>query len=257
MKSKDRLLQNIFCGYADYLNNSKQPLKNIKAIESIRDCRTQAMGVSYFSCKDKHKVIEQPHSCRHRSCYLCAGKSRLKWIESQKARLFNAPHFHVIFTLPHEYLSLWQYNEAWFTQAIFKISSDTLLSLMSSEKFHGVKPGIMMALHTWGRQLNLHPHTHCLVTSGGLNSSGEWQSIDKYLLPIRVVKSYYRSRFQTLIKEAFEQGELTLPPDMDEREFWRLYRVAYKKSWSVRIEDRYEHGKGVMLYLARYLKGGL
>ena len=75
-------------------------------------------------------------------------------------------------------------------------------------------------------------------------------------MPIHVVKSLYRPRFQAAIKEAFESGEIVLPPDMNEKEFWFLFYKAYRKEWSVRIEERYEHGKGVMLYLARYLKGG-
>jgi hypothetical protein len=43
---------------------------------------------------------------------------------------------------------------------------------------------------------------------------------------------------------------------MSEPEFLSLYRRAYKKEWSVRIEERYEHGKGVVLYLSRYFRGG-
>ena len=39
-------------------------------------------------------------------------------------------------------------------------------------------------------------------------------------------------------------------------DYRRLYRAAYKKPWSVRIEERYEHGKGIMLYLSRYVKSG-
>ena len=35
-----------------------------------------------------------------------------------------------------------------------------------------------------------------------------------------------------------------------------MYRSLYKKHWCVRIEERYAHGKGVVLYLARYCKGG-
>jgi hypothetical protein len=27
---------------------------------------------------------------------------------------------------------------------------------------------ITMVLHTWGQQLNFHPHVHCIVTGGGL-----------------------------------------------------------------------------------------
>jgi hypothetical protein len=249
-------IQNIFKSYENYLASTPQPLKNRKAIHAITHCRTEVMGTSYFSCPEGHQPIKQHHSCRHRSCYLCAQKKRLEWIESQRSRLFNVPHFHVIFTLPHEYLSLWRYNEALMTQILFTASQQTLLELMGDKKYHGLTPGILMALHTWGRQLTLHPHTHCLVTAGGLASNSEWQSVGEYLLPIRVVKSLYRGKVQALLRAAFENNTLQLSTDMSERDFWCVYKAAYKKQWSVRIEERYEHGKGVMLYLARYLKGG-
>lgn len=108
-------------------------------------CRTRALGASYYCCKLNHAEIEQLHSCRHRSCYVCVHKQRLDWIEKQKARLLDVPHFHVIFTLL---------------------------------------------------------------------------------------------------------------PTMSNFEFWPMYRSVYKKHWCVRIEERYAHGKGVVLYLARYCKGG-
>jgi len=256
MSGLDRRLQNIFTAYSSQLAKQRRPLKDIKAIEAITRCRTEALGSGYYSCLNNHEVVTQHHSCRHRSCYLCASKSRLEWIESQRSRLFNTPHFHVIFTLPHEYLPLWRYNQALFTRIIFRASKETLLSLMRDERHQGVTPGILMALHTWGRQLSLHPHTHCLVTAGGLTKQAQWKETGKYLLPIHVLKKLYRGKTQAFIREAVESEELVLPPDMTQRQFEQLYKVAYRKVWSVRVEERYEHGKGVMLYLARYLKGG-
>lgn len=70
------------------------------------------------------------------------------------------------------------------------------------------------------------------------------------------MKSLYRGKFQGAIKEAWENNELKLPPDMDEFSFKRIHKSLYKKAWSIRIEEKYDHGKGVMLYLARYMKGG-
>ena len=256
MEVSNKLLQNIFISQSAQLQKLRHPLKNLKAIDAISQCRTKEMGASYYSCKDSHSVIEQPHSCRHRSCYLCAQGSRLKWIEAQKKRLFNCSHFHVIFTVPHEYLSLWQYNEKWFTQTLFRVANETLQSLIKDKKYHGITPGIMIALHTWGRQLNLHPHVHCLITAGGLDTGEKWQPINQYLLPIKVVKALYRGKFQAAIDEAYQNKQLKLPADMNERTFRRAFKTAYRKEWSVRIEEKYEHGKGVMLYLARYLKGG-
>ncbi len=252
----DRKLQKLFLAHADYLDNSSQPLKNKKAVYAIQHCRTKDMGESVYACESGHTPISILHSCRHRSCYLCAQKKRLEWIETQKKRLFNTPHFHVVFTLPHEYLNLWRYNEALFTSLIFKASKETLLELIGSDKFHGVTPGILMALHTWGRKLDLHPHTHCLVTAGGLDATRHWRSMGRFLLPVRVLKCLYRGKFQAMIKQAFEAGELRLPEDLTEQTFQSLFKSAYRKTWSVHVEERYEHGKGVMMYLARYLKGG-
>jgi hypothetical protein len=167
----------------------------------------------------------------------------------------NCPHFHVVFTLPHEYLSLWRYNEVLFTQILFRASQETLLTLMK-DHHHGITPGLLIALHTWGRQLTLHPHTHCLITAGGLNGKNAWQPTGEFLLPIHVVKALYRGNVQGALKAAFESKELTLPPDLPVADFWRLYRSVYQKPWSVRIEEQYAHGKGVVIYLARYFKGG-
>lgn len=249
-------IQKIFRAFEPELTKSVQAKKHRKAIYCITHCRTEMMGESYYACDDRHEGIRHFHSCRHRSCYLCAQRKRLEWIESQKSRLFNTPHFHVVFTLPHEYLDLWRYNEGLFTQIIFKGSQETLLELIGSERHWGCMPGILMALHTWGRQLTLHPHTHCLVTAGGLNAQGEWVAMNDFLLPSRVLRLKYRGKLQSLIKEAWERGELRLPTGTTEADFWRTYRKLYKKDWSVRVQERYEHAKGVALYLARYCKGG-
>lgn len=251
-----KTIQNIFRCYESYLRESSQPLKNRKAIDSITRCRTGELGTSYFSCHEAHDVIEQHHFCRHRSCSLCANKQQHQWVEKQKTRLLNTAHFHVVFTLPHEYQALWLYNEREFASLLFKASREVLMTLMGDPKHHGVEPGLVVALHTWGRQLTLHPHTHCLVTAGGLNKTGDWQDTGEYLLPIKLVKQLYRGKLQSLIKAAYEAKRLALPTGMSEPAFLSLYRRAYKKEWSVRIEERYEHGKGVMLYLSRYFRGG-
>ena len=251
-----KTLQNIFRSYKQQLDQSPQPLKNRKAIYALVNCRTSEMGVSYYSCSENHKGIEQFHSCRHRSCFLCAQKKRLEWIESQKKRLFNTPHFHVVFTLPHDYLPLWRYNEEFFTRILFKASQLTLFELLGDEKYGGIKPGVLMALHTWGRQLTLHPHTHCLVTAGGIDGNGEWKGLGKFLLPSAVIRRVYRGKVQALLSEAMQSDKLVLPPSISDDDFWRTYRACYKKEWSVKIEERYEIGKGVVLYLARYCKGG-
>lgn len=255
-QSTQYLLQNIINCYKPQLLSKPLALKHIKAVEAISSCRTGERGVSAYECDDKHTLSLIAHSCRHRSCSLCASRRRQQWVEEQQARLLDCPHFHCVFTLPHEYHVLWQYNQAWFTSAFFDVVRSTLMDLLKDEKGHGLVPGVLMAMHTWGRQLNLHPHIHCVVTGGGMDKGGSWKSTGQYLLPGRQVRALYRGRFQARIKEAFKDGELVVPPDQGDKDFRDIYKRAYKKVWCVRIEEQYAHGRGVLRYLSRYLRGG-
>lgn len=251
------IIQTIFRSYFSRINSIKLPLKDIKAAEAIMLCRTTEQGYNLLSCPNNHEDKIQTHSCKHRSCPICADKSRLDWIEAEKSRLLNCSHFHAVFTIPHEYLNLWQYNRKWFTQIFFKACRDTLMELLKDKKYLGATPGILMTLHTWGRQLNYHPHIHCLITAGGITRDNQWKALDgEFLLPIRVVKLIYRGKLQALIKEGIENNDVRLPENETLPALLRAHRKLYKKQWSVRIQDKYNHGKGVALYLARYMKGG-
>lgn len=249
----NQLIQNIVRCYEQQLKSARRPIKQLKAIDAIINCRTDNGGYSLYGCGEPHELTKLYHSCRHRSCWLCASRRRNDWVESQKRRQLDCNHYHGVFTLPHEYLGLWRYNQKWFTQAMFDTVKETLFELMGDEKYHGIKPGVLMALHTWGRALNLHPHMHCLITGGGLDQNNNWKATGDYLLPIKVVKALYRGKFQERIKQMLDSGGLELPPNTSCKHVWKQ---AYRKEWSVRIEPQYKTGRGVMLYLSRYLKGG-
>ena len=134
---------------------------------------------------------------------------------------------------------------------------DTLIELCADARFLGAAPGIVMALHTWGRTLNLHPHVHCLVSGGGLTPAGAWKAVQNgYLLPVRVVKSLYRGKMLAAIGAALEEARLRLPAQ-DTQAYWaRTVRALYRKNWNVHLAERYAHGHGVLRYLSRYVKGG-
>jgi len=231
----------------------------LKAMDGQLQCRQRENGYSAYCCKNDHKIKEIHHSCRDRGCTVCGARKRQQWLEKQNQRLLNCEHFHLVFTLPSEYRVLWLYNRKWFIQTQFKVVSETLKDLLESGKgkdFLGATPGFVCALHTWGRQLNLHPHIHCLITAGGLDKKNNWKAVEgDFLLPIRVLKSLYRGKFQAHIKALLESGEVNLPPK-DTLEGWlTIHKDVYKKQWSVRIQEKYSHGKGVLNYLSRYLSG--
>lgn len=86
---------------------------------------------------------------------------------SVRPRACGCDHYHAVFTLPHELLALWEWNRAAMARTLFASAHDTLMTLLADPRFLDATPGIVMALHTWGRTLNHHPHVHALVSGGG------------------------------------------------------------------------------------------
>ncbi len=249
-----KILRAYFPGYS---SKHALPLKHLKAAHALMSCRTKDQGHSLYVCPDDNTELQINHSCRHRSCPACAARKQTQWLTQQQQKLLPCAHYHMVFTLPHEYQLLWQYNAAWFSKTLFRACQETLLELLGDPKYLGVQPGIIMALHTWGRQLNLHPHLHCLVTAGGMDKQEKWKSVaDEFMLPIRVVKAVYRGKVQAMIKQALNEQGLVLPPGQSVSQVMQIVQPLYKKSWSVRIQPPYSYGEGVIHYLARYLSGG-
>ena len=253
-RRSNKLIQNIFRCHEAQLKSKRLPVKHLQAIDAIVSCRTADRGTSVYHCEAEDKTVSVHHACKHRSCWLCAQERRFDWVEAQQSRLLDCSHFHAVFTLPEQYRVLWQYNQRWFTQALFASVSSVLQDLIKQR--HDITAGLLLALHTWGRQLSLHPHIHCVVSAGGLDGKGEWLEVENYLLPGKQVMALYRGRLQARLKEAFEDGEIRLPEDKDARWFYQLHQKVYRKNWCVRIEPKYAHGHGVMRYLSRYLRGG-
>jgi hypothetical protein len=254
----DATLQSVFnMHFEQYMQTHALPLKHFKAANAIMACRTEAMGGHVQRCPDHHEEHVQYHSCKHRSCPRCHALEKARWVEQQQARLLACDHYHVIFTLPHELLDLWQLNTRWFANTLFQAARDTLITLLQDEKHLGATPGILMALHTWGRTLTLHPHVHCLVTGGGLDAQQQWRALCyDYLLPVAVVKALYKGKLLARLWTALQAGELAVPAGQTQADVQRLFRQLNDKPWNVRIQERYPQGHGVMLYLSRYVKGG-
>jgi len=227
------------------------------AASRLRDCRTAALGGHVISCPYGHVDRIAYNSCRHRSCPQCSLLPREAWLHGWRARLLDCPHFHVVFTVPHDLLALWRYNKRRFASALFAAASRALLELLGDEKYLGARPGLLAALHTWSQTLAAHVHLHVLVTAGGLTEDGRWRAAKKScLLPRKVLMQVFRGKLREELLKALERGELTLPPDTSEAQLRSLLNRLGRVAWNVKILDRYDHGQGVATYLARYLKGG-
>ena len=228
-----------------------------RAAYCISQCYQPALGMHVLACAQGHVNSIQYHACRHRSCPRCAGAGRQKWLTSQLSKLLPCPHFHVIFTLPHVFVPLWQFNRASMTQMLFDCARSSLLDLCADARLLGAMPGLLMALHTWGRNLSHHPHVHCLVSAGGLDISGQWRACKpNFLLPLEPLRRLFRARLLSALQRALANKRLCLPPPQDSAHWQSVINPQWHAHWNIQINQPYSHGRGVAIYLARYVKGG-
>lgn len=234
-----------------------------RAAMYMQMCRTRHMGGHVNECPEGHYQEIAYNSCRHRSCPQCGWMPREQWLDGWKHRLLACPHFHTIFTLPHEFNVLWRYNKTALSDTLFETASETLRELLADEKYLGARVGLLCALHTWNQTLQEHIHLHVLVTAGGLlGGEGEddeprWIEAKKScLLPRQVLMIKFRGKFRAKLLARQQRGDLKLPPSMSVDQFQTLLLQVGRVPWNVKILDRYDHGQGVVTYLARYLKGG-
>lgn len=258
MTGKACTLQEVFeQGFDAFARTRELHPRQWRAATSIRYCYTAAMGSHTEACESGDYAQQFFHACRHRSCPRCADAARAAWIDAQLQRLLPCPHFHVVFTWPHSLLQLWEFNRTRCTSLLFDCVRQTLLQLLADPRHLGAMPGLLMSLHTWGRTLSHHPHLHCLVSAGGLDPSGHWRaSRSDWLLPVQPLKRLFRGKLLDALWRALKAQRLQLPP-WTNTETWQVeIKRLYRRHWNVQIGSPYESGRGVVLYLARYAKGG-
>ena len=115
-----------------------------------------------------------------------------------------------------------------------------------------------MILHTWGQNLQLHPHVHCIVPNGGINKDGTWQNPRKgnsqFLYPVLAMNQVYKAYFLKRLRKHLEEGELALPKDFpfQPRSYYDWKEKLYKKDWVVYAKPPFGGPKKVVNYMARY-----
>jgi hypothetical protein len=242
--------------YPAFAQTHRLPGHVREAVHCLRCCRTAALGGHVQACPAGHIERVWYNSCRHRFCPQCAQLQIAQWLERQQARVLACDHYHVIFTIPSDLHVLWLAKVRVMAHLLFRAAWETISELLADPKYLGALPGMIAALHTWGQTLGLHPHLHCLVTGGGL-AGDTWKAVrNGYLLPARVVMPLFRGKLLHALHKVLDAEQLTVPAGLTPPQVRMLLNRLGRQKWHVQIMERYAHGRGVVTYLARYLRGG-
>lgn len=175
-----------------------------KVIHAIINCRTDHYGAILYTCEE----CGQPHlvyrSCGNRHCPNCQHHKARQWLDKQIKRQLPGHHFMITFTVPEQIRRFIRSNQRLCYSALFAASSDTMKKLVSDPKHIGGDiPGFFGVLHTWGKQLQYHPHIHYIVPGGALSKEdNRWypSRIDFYL-PVKAMSAIFKAKFKDEMKK--------------------------------------------------------
>jgi hypothetical protein len=229
-----------------------------RIIGAIEACRTSALGGHVERCIECGLVRIAYNSCRNRHCPKCQGAARAAWLAERQSELLPVPYFHVVFTLPAPAAEIAFQNKAAVYAILFKAAAETLSTIAADRRHLGAEIGFIAVLHTWGQNLQHHPHLHCLVPGGGLSLDGtRWISCRPgFFLPVRVLSRLFRRLFLEKLRAAFEAGELgffgALARFADAPIFTRRLAELRRVEWVVYAKRPFAGPAAVLAYLGRY-----
>ena len=223
-----------------------------QVITCIKQCRTGVLGGVQLHCNQCGNISSHYYSCRNRHCPQCQQRATQAWRDQRQQDLLPAPYFHLVFTLPHALNGWVRLHPRVIYTLLFKAAWQTLKQFASDPKRLDGQLGMTSVLHTWGQKLDQHVHLHCLIPAGAWSQEKQqWNPArSTYLFPVKALSRGYRGRMVSLLRQAYNNGELakiTRNGEVNER-----LNEVMKKNWVVYTKACHGKPERVLDYLARY-----
>ena len=220
----------------------------LNVLNSLQLCRTAPLGghkdkCDNTSCGHEHYSY---NSCGNRHCPKCQLARQMLWAEDRMRDSLNVKHFHIVFTVPDELNPVCLADSLFFYESLFSCVKETLCAFGYSH--YGVETGAICVLHTWGQNLSLHPHIHCIVPAVGITPRGQLKEIGnqgKYLYPVRQLSVAFRGKLLERLKRNLKKKN-RLP------EFQPIINLCYAKPWVIHCEPSLGNARQVVNYLGQY-----
>lgn len=228
-----------------YNAKNKLPAHKLRVLDALHKCRTSYMGGHIEACECCAQVRVAFNSCRNRHCPKCGGIEKEKWILAREADLLPVKYFHVVFTVPDKLNELFMHNQEAMYNRLFTTAWSVLSDFGKDKKWIGGRIGATAILHTWGQNLQYHPHIHFIVPAGALMSDNKWKhsrNRGKYLFDVKSLSETFRGRFVHEIRTALK----------DEHVKGKEPKGLYDTDWVVFAKEPFGGPEQVINYLGRY-----
>ena len=218
----------------------------LTVLNALQQCRTAELGGHKDKCDNCGTEHYSYNSCGNRHCPKCQLARQMLWAEDRMRDSLNVKHFHIVFTVPDELNPVCLADSLFFYESLFSCVKETLCAFGYSH--YGVETGAICVLHTWGQNLSLHPHIHCIVPAVGITPRGQLNEIGnqgKYLYPVRQLSVAFRGKLLERLKRNLKKKN-RLP------EFQPIINLCYAKPWVIHSQPSLGNARQVVNYLGQY-----
>ena len=218
----------------------------LTVLNALQQCRTAELGGHKDKCDNCGTEHYSYNSCGNRHCPKCQLARQMLWAEDRMRDSLNVKHFHIVFTVPDELNPVCLADSLFFYESLFSCVKETLCAFGYSH--YGVETGAICVLHTWGQNLSLHPHIHCIVPAVGITPRGQLKEIGnqgKYLYPVRQLSVAFRGKLLERLKRNLKKKN-RLP------EFQSTINLCYTKPWVIHSQPSLGNARQVVNYLGQY-----
>ena len=235
---------------AQYLQTHSVARVQRKALRDIAQCRTAALGWTPAICDDCEDEYRLLSSCGNRSCPLCGGETRTKWIEAREQELLPVPYLQIVFSVPRVLYVLAQYCPKAFYDAVMRAAGQTVIDVGRSEL--RIQLGCYVQFHTWTQTMLEYLHAHCAVPAGGFSEDGgRWVPFEPQDLPVKALRKRFGTLLCRAVENAAREGKFeSLPPKV---RIEQLLARARARRWKVYAKPPFGGPEGLIQYLARYM----
>ncbi|WP_319370388.1 transposase [uncultured Ilyobacter sp.] len=210
-----------------------------KSIDNARLYCDLSYAKAIFKCPICGELDYRPVSCKSKFCSSCGKLYAEKWALKLSQDMIDQKHRHILFTFPD---FLWKYFLA-------KRHGLTLLSNHINQLFkewfkkHKIRYyGLVIAIHSFGRDSSFHTHFHVIISLGGFKEDFTWKKLE-YFEP-----KFFNSSWRFLVLQTIK----SLYPNS--KKAMKAISTAYFKEFYVALKGQpIKKNLKYIEYIGRYL----
>ena len=215
-------------------------------VEKLFDCKDKRTGFIEYYCKVCGEYRTIFLGCNGRLCTSCGKGHTDRWSKQLPRAMFDVPQRHIVLSLPDK---IWPaLKNQWDRMKVLMDAAIRVLEdVFCYRARKNIKPGAVVVLHPFGRDLGFKPHVHIIVTEGGFDGKGNFVHME--YISFEAMRKSWQYHVLTGLKKAM--------PKTKEWACWIdwLFKLYPKGFYAYLPEkSRIRSLRDIGKYLARYVR---